>query len=73
MGKTLDSDRGALGELFRQFGARPGDYRVDPYWFRLNTLTGKPELWNPETKKWKRVNLNDRFEWDDNGNVVQVG
>lgn len=68
----LNSDLGGLAALHRTFGARPGDYHVDPYWFRLNTLTGKPELWNAKTKKWQRITLSDRFDWDDEGNVVKL-
>lgn len=67
----LQTDAGAIQELNRRFGDR-GGYIVDPYWFRINTLTGKPELWNAEKKKWNRINLSERFDWDDNGNVVQV-
>lgn len=65
-------DKSNLHALQQRFGKRPGDYIVDPYWFRNNRFTNKADIWNPDTKSWRQIKVNEEFDFDDDGNVVRV-
>lgn len=54
-----------MSQLQEKFGKRPGDYVVDPYWFRPNHFTGKLDLWNADTKSWQQVRPGQEFDWED--------
>lgn len=58
--------------LMAKFGNRPGDYSIDPYWFRRG-MGNKPYVWDNKNKKWRLIRIGDEFDWDDEGNVVKIG
>jgi hypothetical protein len=61
-----------LLQLQEKFGKRPGNKMIDPYWFRMNKFTNKPDYWNIDTNSWKLCKPGYMFDWDDEGSMVCV-
>lgn len=60
-----------LKRLQEKFGARPGNYRVDPWYFRFG-IANKPYWWDDYDRRWRMLKFGDEFDWDENGIMIKV-
>lgn len=72
MAMTYTDDLPATMRRLQQWaGARPGNYKVDPYYFRFG-MAHKPYWWDDYERRWRLLKFGDEFDFDENDIMVRI-